>query len=344
MDLKWLFDLYMLPQVHAPCGEDQAGHSVQDRILLLLGCTAHRCGTAAGSWRAFRLQSESHQAPSTAAEVLGATAPDQSQQRAVPPAAAQSPDTGTNNAASGAASSFSFGATSFGFDGPGESAEHGASSDPMSFADLDLALTTISSATGSTPAAAKATRQPSAGSTPATTAAADQHAGASGAVAGAVRLQRGPPLPGFHISWQDEPDAAPDGLRPADAAHVASLVDQYEADHEMVRCVIVEGCRPRMWSRTGPDCWPIVRRTTARSSHQMTLLAASRRNELCMHRQTLQARAGRARPTRPTRCRAVTAPSQSSASACSGRQSSAFATGQFRSPQFADLTCARNGL
>lgn len=96
-----------------------------------------------------------------------------------------------------------------------------------------------------------------------------------------------------------------------------------------------------MWSRTGSDCWPVMRHTTARSSYQMMLLAASRRNDLCMHRQTQQARAGRERPTKPTRCRAVTAPSQSSASACSGRQSSAFATGQFRSTQFADLMCAR---
>lgn len=237
MNLKWRLHLYMLPQVHAPRGEDQAGHYVQDRILLLLGCTAHRCGTAAGSWRAFRLQSESQQAPSAAAEVLGVAAPDQSQQRAVPPAAAQSPDTGTNNAASRAASSFSSGATSFGVDGQSNPAEHGASSDPMSFADLDLALNTISSA-GATPSAAKAPRQPSAGSTPATTGASDQQAPSSGAAAGAVRLQRGPSLPGFYISWQDEPEAAPDELRPADAAHVASLVDQYEADHEMVRCVI----------------------------------------------------------------------------------------------------------
>ena len=240
-DLQWLFDVTTLPQVHAPCGEDQVGRSVQDRILLLLGCTAPRCGTAAGSWRAFRLQSESQQAPSDDAAVHGVARSVQPQQHATVPSAAQPPGGDVSNVASGAASSsggFGIGATSFGFDSPGNSAEHGASSDPMSFADLDLALTTISSA-GSTPVAAKAPRQPSAGSIPAA-AAADQHAGIPKAAAGAVRLQRGTSLPGFYISWQDEPDAAPNELRPADAAHVAGLVDQYEADHEMVRCVMIE--------------------------------------------------------------------------------------------------------
>jgi hypothetical protein len=240
--LQWTFDVLTLLQVHAPCGKDQVGRSVQDRILLLLGCTAPKCGTAAGSWRAFRLQSESQQSQSDDAEVHGVARHDQPQQHATAPLAAQPPDGDVSNAVSGAARSsggFGFGATSFGFDSPGNPGEHGASSDPMSFTDLDLALTTISCA-GSTPAAARERRQPSAGSAPATTAAADERAGSSGAMAGAVRLHRGASLPGFHISWQQEPEAAPDELRPADAAHVASLVDQYEADHEMVRCVMIE--------------------------------------------------------------------------------------------------------
>lgn len=240
-NLQWPSDAITLPQVHAPCGGDQVGHSVQDRILLVLGCTAPRCGTAAGSWRAFRLQSESQQAPSDDAVEHAVARPDQPQQHATVPLAAQPPNNAMSNAASGAASSsggFSFAATGFGFDDQSNAARDGASSDPMSFADLDLALTTISSA-GSTPAAAKERRQPSAGVS-AMTAAADERPEASGPAPGAVRLQRGSSLPGFHISWQHEPEAAPDELRPADAAHVASLVDQYEADHEMVRCVMIE--------------------------------------------------------------------------------------------------------
>lgn len=140
---------------------------------------------------------------------------------------------------------FAFEAGSFGFDSHSQAAVPGASSDPVSFADLDAALSAIGGAAGTAQAtAATQPRKTAAGSSTASTGfGASPPLQPPGALplADAVWLQQtGPTLPEFYLSWRDEPEAAPDELRPADAAHITSLVDQYKANHEMVR--IISAC------------------------------------------------------------------------------------------------------
>lgn len=231
--------LSLLLQVHAPSSKEQAGRSVASRSLCLLGCVAAACGTAPGSWRAFRFLTEgenqspaaaTRQLPTEQPQAIAAAAPDR-------PAAIALPSDSSTAFGSATSSGFAFGAGDFGFDSQSRSGDGGASCDPLSFADLDAALGTIGSAADSR-SAASATRGPQpAGSSSSSTQPASAplaHPPAGPAAEAAVRLQHGgPPLPEFYLSWRDEPGAAPDQLRATDAAHIASLVDQYQADHDM---------------------------------------------------------------------------------------------------------------
>ncbi len=227
--------------MHAPCTKNPTGRRVAARVLYLLGCTAAECGSAAGSWRAYRYQEDDQAQPDR-----GGGGHSGAGQPAAPPQQEPAADAPAAAFGSAAGSGFGFGGGSFAFGS--EAHQPPAGGDPMSFGDLDAALSAIGSARDAAPAAQpSAARAPAAAPpTPASVAPASKQQAAEpqpAASSTSVRLAHvAPRLPEFYLSWRDEPAAAPERLRPADAQHIAALVDRYKADHEMVRTqMCIEG-------------------------------------------------------------------------------------------------------
>lgn len=276
--------LTLVAQIHAPRDADSTGQlsGTRQRWLLLLGCTAARCGRAPGSWRAFRIQQQHSKAqhasiqpskdqcmglgnnttPQTSAGQSAQTR-GSSQRKTIPESDASSPHakyvSGTNQSVleeqhcpsstgdpcTGATQtctthSFDFGSTR-GFDIGNSFAlpkPRCERDDSMNFGALDEALSsavagpklTVPSPTKTLKQQRRIRSQPREVQTP------HEHDDTKTAAARdtAICTSTGPSLPKFYLNWTYEPSAVTGKGVESDEQHIADLLDQYRASHDMI--------------------------------------------------------------------------------------------------------------
>ena len=205
-------------QAYAPLNASQAGRQVDDRLLLVFGCSQPGCGTSPAAWRALRCQLETSPPQLTSGSAMDVEAASRHPHERLPaPTSAPGPSEWGDGAQD---------AWGAGFSDPPQTSS--GSSAVFEFADLDAALDKVA-ATAPKPSTTPSQQPHSTVAAVSETKLQEVHRISS------CTAEAGPGLPAFYLHAAPEPARAADPrLEPSHAAHVAELLRRYKEEEGQV--------------------------------------------------------------------------------------------------------------